>query len=177
MLISFCKKIILLFWFVMVFLIFFSSLKEQLVLSKKTQKIISTFFPEGWSFFTKNPQTQSLAVYQIIDGNLVLKTVNNHNSQNMYGLSRYSRIIGFEASMLANEAMKLVWKQDVMGHLRKLDLNKLYKIEVMNNRHLTNGTFLLVLYKPVPYAWAKAEQFNNIPIKYITVHINSPNDR
>ncbi len=160
----------------MTFLIFFSSLKEQIVLSKEAQKIISTIFPEGWSFFTKNPQDQTLVVYQIIEGDLILKTVDNHNSKNMFGLSRYSRIISYEASMLANEAMKLVWKQDIMGNLKTLDFNQSNNIKVANNRHLIDGTFLLVLYKPIPYAWSKAQQGKNIPIKYITVNLVSTND-
>lgn len=160
----------------MTFLIFFSSLKEQIVLSKETQKMISTIFPEGWSFFTKNPQNQTLVVYQIIEGNLILKTVDNHNSKNIFGLSRYSRIISYEASMLANEAMKLVWREDLMGNLKKLDFNRSGKIKVINNRHLINGTFLLILYKPIPYAWSKSSQEKNIPIKYITIQVVSPND-
>lgn len=159
-------------WSIASLMIFFSSFKEQVFIPKKVQKHIGTIFPEGWGFFTKNPRDPLLEVYEVKNDILTLTTIKNQSAQNIFGLSRKSRIVGYESSMIANEVLPKYWSKDKMGNLHQLKMDTIFSIKNNNNKYLKKGIYLFVTYEMVPFAWAKQNQNANNPINYIFVNIN-----
>lgn len=146
-------------WSLLAFIVFFSSIEEQVVVSKKVKEQVNMIFPEGWGFFTKNPRDLLIEVYMIDNGELKPVSMANHTFSNFLGLSRKTRVIGYEASAIANKVHKRAWKTEQTKPLEYFIEDK--AIEVKGEAgfaHFVAGEYLFKLYKPVPYAWSKMNQ-------------------
>ena len=168
-----------LLWIFMATIIFFSSFKEQIVVPHSIKKEVNIAFPEGWGFFTKNPRDLHLEIYKIEAGNIKSISICNHSLSNFLGLSRKSRVIGYEASMLANKVKKEQWKDSDGTSLEKFVYESIIEIQSISNfKYFTEGDYIIKLYEPIPYAWVKEnqEEFNPYKIARIKVLPKQKND-
>ena len=73
---------------------------------------VNTVFPESWQFFTRDPTTASLVIYDVDEatkGNLVVEgTLPQTSASNSFGISRNQRSQDTEKAVLANEATSWV---------------------------------------------------------------------
>lgn len=69
---------------------------------------VSMFVPQGWSFFTRDPQTPSLVIYDVGPENQIgrAETLPQARSENLGGLSRNQRSQDTEKSLLATSVTK-----------------------------------------------------------------------
>ena len=166
------KLIIIFGWTLFGLTVFFSSLKSQLILNENVKTITNNLFPQGWAFFTKNPRDLVLRIYKIEKGKLLEIDISNQSLKNKMGFSRSARIIGYEMSKVAETVKITDWKQNSTSNIYD-HLND--KTIIVNSqfpfKHLTKGEYLLKLYRPVPYAWAKfnQEKFNAFSIAKINI--------
>lgn len=166
------KRAIIASWLIMALLIFFSSMKEQVVLNGNVKLVISTLFPEGWGFFTKNPREEFLELYRMENGKPISVIILNQSIENIFGLSRKSRLVGYEASMLAKDIPVNKWISNERKPIEAFaNLKSSYTKPKGNFRELVNGEYLLKVTKPVPFAWAKRNQEAHTPFKVIKVRI------
>jgi antimicrobial peptide system SdpA family protein len=65
--------------------------------------VISTLIPQGWSFFTRDPQSPSLVIYDVGPGGQIIRagTLPQTRPENLGGLSRNQRSQDTEKSLLA----------------------------------------------------------------------------
>jgi antimicrobial peptide system SdpA family protein len=160
------------FWFFFATLVFFSSMKEQIVVNKEIKKHISTFFPEGWGFFTKNPRDLQLEVYKIKNNRVNKINMSNHSAFNYFGLSRKARVIGYESSIIANEVDKKKWKKDEVKNIVSFVNDSSVIIPKKKEfKYLVPGDYIFKMYKPIPYAWANKNQEDNNPYSLVKVKI------
>lgn len=152
--------------------VFFSSFKEQVVVPNSIKKEINTAFPEGWGFFTKNPRDLHLDIYKIEESTIKNISIYNHSLSNYLGLSRKSRVIGYEASMLANKVNKELWQDNNGKSVEKFINDSIIEIHsIPNFKYLVKGDYLIKLYEPIPYAWSKENQEENNPFKIARVKV------
>ena len=166
-------KLILFFWILLSLLVFFSSLKEQVVLKSKLKSTIQVIFPEGWGFFTKSPRDSVLDIYKVNKDNLEKISVKNNSFENMYGFSRKARIIGYEGSIVTNLIPLSEWKIENISNLDSMSKSSSYILKTdLNYSYINNGTYLFILYEPIPYSWSKYNQAQIQKVKYTKVIIN-----
>lgn len=166
------NRILLLTWGILILLIFFSSLKEQVFVSNKLKNTLSIIFPQGWGFFTKSPREPMLEVYRVDQrNNMELVTLKNQSSSNFFGLSRRGRMIGYESSMIASQISQNLWKDEIMKNKFKLPKDTIIQIKKGDGKYFQRGIYLLVSYKIIPFIWANENQEANNPIKYTFIKV------
>lgn len=166
------KKLLLASWIVLGVLIFFSALHEQVFISRDWQRKIVSLFPQGWSFFTKSPREKSLYVYRIQpNGTLYEMPVNNHQNP-AFGLSRTSRLIGYEASMIANKVGSSGWNEYRGRALSEFLTDSVLVVSGEPDfNHMVPGDYILKLMEPIPFAWADKGQEKNNPFLISRIRI------
>lgn len=162
-----------LIWIFFISVIFVSSLKTQVVLSEKTKTQFYTLFPEGWSFFTRNPREPLLEVYKIDNGKLISMPLSNSSMINSFGFSRKSRVKGFEASTIISEIPSNLWKENKGNNYIKDINDNFVNVKYKKSNHYFNkGKYLFVLKDPIPWAWASKSQDKYAPYSAIKININ-----
>lgn len=152
-------------------LVFFGALKEQVVLDHELRHSISMLFPQGWSFFTKSPRDESLMVYRIVDGKTEAIPVNNHDNRG-FGLSRTTRLIGYEASMIINEVPPASWKTFKNKPISAFVNDSAVVVKQQEGfHHLLEGEYIFKLFKVIPFAWAGQQQAENNPFRITRISI------
>lgn len=164
-------KIILFSWVLLALLVFFSSFKEQVFVNKNIQKQLNVVFPEGWGFFTKNPRDLIMQVYSIENDTINYISMSTHSRLSILGISREPRVIGYEASIIANEIPKSFWKDNTSYNLMNHINDSILIIEKNNFKHFKKGDYLFKLYKKIPYAWSKKNQEEFNPFKISRIQI------
>lgn len=77
--------------------------------------IVSKLAPQGWAFFTKDPQDVELVAYQpTAEGLRSLQTTPQSRVENIWGLTRTQRAQGPEIAALSNQ---LTWVECVPGEV------------------------------------------------------------
>jgi len=158
-------------WIVLGILVFWGSLKEQVLLDHNLRYKVMLFFPQGWSFFTKSPRDEAMAIYRIEDEEIVALPVSNHENIG-FGFGRTTRIIGYEASMVASKIHPSRWSTHTNQPIEDfidLPVIELEKEEGFN--HLVEGEYIFKLYKTIPFAWAGRQQEANNPFRISRVRI------
>lgn len=166
-------KLILIFgWTLCAILILFSSMKSQLILTENHKEFINKIFPQGWGFFTKEPQSFELAIYKINSGKLEKIQTLNQSFENRLGFSRSSRMIGYEMSEIASKIKTSDWINNTDGNIHSSLKNKTIVIKSdYKFIHFHKGTYLMKLYKPIPYAWSKQNQEKYNPFATAKIQI------
>lgn len=166
------ETVIVSLWSLSAVVVFFSSMEEQVVVSKKVKEQVNMIFPEGWGFFTKNPRDLLIEVYEVDNGKLKPISMANQTFSNFLGLSRKSRVIGYEASALANKVKKSDWTTKQTKPLEAfIDGDAIEVKGEAGFAHFTQGEYLFKLYKPVPYAWSKMNQNKYNPYTIAKIRI------
>ncbi|KOP37674.1 SdpA family antimicrobial peptide system protein [Flavobacterium sp. WLB] len=153
------KTMLILGWSLFGVFTFFSSLKSQLIINENVKEVSNKISPQGWGFFTKNPRDPILSIYKIKNGELLEIDISNQSLKNSCGFSRSARMIGYEMSKVAEKIRIKDWKQNLNGNMSDHLNDSVISIDSKHQfRHLTKGEYLLKLYSPIPYAWAKFDQ-------------------
>lgn len=135
-----------------VFLLFTNSISYNLNTSSyKTIKIFSTISPQGWGFFTKSPREDNVYIYSVTNKNIINEMLPNSHYSNFFGLSRKSRMIGFEISHILVQLNKEKW-ENFNGNFNKYT-KKAIKVDNSKLHYLKTGSYLLVKEKVPPYLW------------------------
>ncbi|RKR05125.1 antimicrobial peptide system SdpA family protein [Flavobacterium sp. 90] len=153
------KTIITSFWAVLVFFILFSNNPSYPILSHNTKKAFSYLFPQGWGFFTKDPKEVTIDVYQMEKKNMKLVTINNFSSQNLFGLSREARYIGYELGKLEQYIPKKAYVNK-LGFVGKTypGISTVVKIPFIPKFYSLDKEYVIFQYKIVPFSWINKNQ-------------------
>lgn len=166
-------KFILTFcWIIFGSTVLFSTLKSQLILNDSSKEFISKVFPQGWGFFTKDPQDFELSIYRIKNNKLEPIKMSNQSLKNYFGFSRSARIIGYEMSTVVKELTTNNWIKNANGNIYSHLNDSTINIKSTHLfKYLTTGEYLIKLYKPIPYAWAQQNQENYNPFSIAKIKI------
>lgn len=145
--------LILLIIFSFSFTLFSNSIPYNLVTGNlKKIKLISTVSPQGWGFFTKSPREENIYIYSLNDNLVKNEMPTNSHYSNYFGISKKSRMVGYEVSMILTQLKHEKWSS-----FNGVFVNDKKGIIVDNsNLHfLKNGKYALVKEKITPYLWRK----------------------
>lgn len=149
-------------WMLIAFIVFIvisSSIPESVIqLPPKTKEFVHLIFPEGWSFFTRSPREEMADIY-LIEKNKNIKKLSSPCSAfgNLCGVSRKSRKIGMELSIIASKINDTLWlKQDIpFENIGSLPITKIS--DDAENKYLTKGEYIIKAELPIPWAWTKSK--------------------
>jgi len=148
---------------------------------KKGFSLISAFIPQGWSFFTKNPQEYQLKIYDFKDPSLSQINTKNVQLKQFFGLKKSNRLLPH----LIEKNFKLIpeehWykTRDEFNHVSMDSLN-IYRITLPENNNIFNASqeLLIQLAKPVPWLYFAKKDFVAKDYFYIILkfeeHENKP---
>ncbi|PJJ48051.1 SdpA family antimicrobial peptide system protein [Hymenobacter chitinivorans] len=143
-----------------------TSIGKKSILNSEIKMLV----PEGWGFFTKNPQEDIVDIYLVDNKNLHRVVYQSGSYHNVFGLSRKYRRLEAEREILQSQITKDKWTytkpvsaSDIRQHTTIVSATA----AVRNLR----GTYLLCKTKRIPWAWAslKANCHTLTQYTYVTV--------
>jgi antimicrobial peptide system SdpA family protein len=170
------EGLVWLFWGVIVFSLVASFMPDPPVrTSKSTITILRKILPQGWAFFTKDPQESFMLLYKLqCSGDSITHikefTYKSASLANSLGFSRKARLVGGEVGVIASSLPKSGWR-DGIGPVSNI---KRYSIKSQLNKDLLlvpEGTYMLVQRRPIPWAWFNRDQEKHQPFLYSVVQI------
>ncbi len=131
---------------------------NQLKLPAEEQVSPMTWAPQGWKFFTREPQEEQPFAYALqADGSWspALKWP-NARTDNLLGLGREGRVQGVELGLLLQDMTKSSWKECDESPIHCLDASTRRELRNASPHPTLCGTIGVVLQEPVPFAWREA---------------------
>ncbi|UII26200.1 SdpA family antimicrobial peptide system protein [Fulvivirga maritima] len=133
------------------------------------KKLSMSMFPQGWGFFTRNPQEGITEAYAIENNTLKNITIKNASAQNLFGFSRNARFVSIDVAILLEYLPEDKWtsgKGDFKDHLPK----ETVKIEVDRSiQHFPDGEYLIYRYEPISFLWAGKNQEHYRPYRVMRI--------
>jgi antimicrobial peptide system SdpA family protein len=132
---------------------------------------ISTWFPQGWGFYSKNPRDPYFMVVDIKSKQLAPNWPNNI-PKNIFGLKRLGRSQGMEAGLLHSQIPEHYWKKCSKNPYDCLDrYNKPIEMENKSPNPTLCGDIGFVSQEPVPWAWSNSSEKIEMPSKVARVNV------
>lgn len=114
---------------------------------------VTALMPQGWKFFTRNPQEEDLSVYaKVGDTWAPALKVPHARATNAFGLDRASRAQGLEIGTLSSLHANSGWKSCQKQPL-ECETDAPLVTSTTARAPSVCGEILLVRQKPVPWAW------------------------
>ncbi len=166
---------LLIFWIGLLVSIILSNIPFNPISPKGRYKnFFHTLFPQGWSFFTRNPKENRLIIFRL-KSNYKLKEIDIRNSapNNYYGISRLNRIKGIELSMIDSQVGPNSWVQCDTEKDQKNAIDTLMPQIVINRTCINSlcGLYILKKESPIPWAWHKNANRLEMPAKIAKVYV------
>lgn len=131
------------------------------------------FFPEGFAFFTRNPQEVSYSIYAFDDQSIHLINLKNGSVSNYFGVSKTSRYKLIKLQEIVAQVDPEDWKKT------KIDLDQLLQsydtiqsVDTAYNSNYYEGMYLITAAKPIPWAWATLDNVNQ-EYSYIALKVTN----
>jgi antimicrobial peptide system SdpA family protein len=114
------------------------------------------FLPEGWKFFTRDPQDEAITYFERAgNGWVVPANTPNGRMANYFGASRDGRGQSVELGRVISSVPKSAWHECDALPTACLDrLETGFHLTNTNRRPLVCGTIGVALQKPIPWAWS-----------------------
>lgn len=154
--------------------IFINSIKYNVHSNdSNTRKLYQYVIPQGWGFFTKSPRGEMVDLYKVHDDKSmeIVPIRNNHHSY-YFGMSRESRKIGMEISVLLSQVNDKKWDQ-FKGFENICIPDSSFVVSNASTDLIPDGNYMLVKYKETPWSWRNTVKDSHIP--YETIYINCSN--
>jgi len=138
----------------------------------RSKTVFHSLSAQGWGFFTRNPREEAVDIFKIEEGRLKRMTLVNSSASNYFGLSRKSRKIGMEVSIVLGKLKKKeaewvrVTDEDIVLHNTPIN-----SLESSNLHYLSKGEYLLTKRFATPWAWYNKKN-NFIPYEAVRISID-----
>jgi antimicrobial peptide system SdpA family protein len=131
------------------------------------------FLPEGWKFFTRDPQEEEILLYERAGGAWVrAKNIPNGRAENLFGGSRRGRASAIELGRITGGLPRSSWQDCSDDPAKCLDrLASPRKIKNDNGKPQICGAVGVALQKPVPWAWATSKRSVTMPSRVALLEI------
>lgn len=142
-------------WGIIFFYVLFSIIPES-PLKPVSNINLQYYLPEGWGFFTRAPREDNIFVYKANKNELILFQKPNASPQYLLGLKKTSRSIGAEYGRILNKLNPKWVSFSGEKNIKKIsDTLTTYNFKNDEKYPLLKGEFVLVAYKPIPWAWVQ----------------------
>lgn len=134
-----------------------------------TIRQVASLIPQGWAFFTKDPQEAELVTYRAsAEDQYRPVMVRNERSWMTFNFSRYGRFQAREYGFIAESIPKDLWIECKKDFEKCVKESKTYQYHNRTVIRSFCGSYLFSMEPPVPWAWSKREVF--MPRKIVKVH-------
>ena len=156
-----------------------SSLPESTIRISNIQKAkTASYIPEGWAFFTKNPQEEDILAYKYQESQkptYQLITIPTGSVSNAFGLNRKVRMLAQEMGVMQKYIPDSCWFT-INGSLQNNDsiiINSLIKILIpkVSNYPYLSGTYIFQKIAPIPWSWYKTFNRNTQKSEIVIVDV------
>jgi antimicrobial peptide system SdpA family protein len=140
-------------------------------LSPERELVLRELLPEGWKFFTRNPQEAQILPFALTDGAWTSASLTpNARPVNLFGLDRAGRSQGIELGTLLEQLDAGAWAECEGSPLTCLG-NVPVTASLKNPfpRPSLCGELGFVSQKPVPWAWARLGEHVEMPARVVRV--------
>lgn len=148
----------------------YNSLNMQ-VYSKRAA-LYRRFFPEGFSFFTRNPREPQIVLYSM-DLESIIKP--NNSVDYLLGFDRSGRALSIELGTIWNVVHDQKWFDcyTLTPGCFNNTLLPVYEVENKSSPPMLCGEYYLTLSEPIPWAWAVSfrEKNRRMPAKIMKLRI------
>lgn len=136
--------------------------------NKQTQLIINQLYPQSWGFFSKDPESEILNVYDA-HFSKVLDWPNN-KIKHLFGLNRIGRGQGIELSFIFPQLPTKDKWEDFKGNENPDDFI-FHKVKNKVKHPTLEGKYIITYEKVTPWAWAKYTDKKRSKVKYIGIDV------
>ncbi|HEY8088868.1 MAG TPA: SdpA family antimicrobial peptide system protein [Polyangiaceae bacterium] len=134
---------------------------------------MTSVLPEGWKFFTRNPQEPQIRPYVLEGGAWVTASLlPNSRARNLLGIDRSGRAQSVELGLLSESIPSSAWIACDEAPLVCLDRAP---VAATIHNDFPNasvcGAVGLVSQPPVPWAWARSSDHLDMPSRVVRVEV------
>jgi antimicrobial peptide system SdpA family protein len=135
-----------------------------------SNKAVSILFPQGWSFFTKDPREASLCLYDLKKNRSKIN-FKNTQSKNLFGLIKSDRLTYYKIfGNITHIPVNHFFSQP--ENIETLDISCLNTYSI-NNTGYHKGTYLAEIKELQPWIWYSTLDNVKMPARYILTNIKS----
>ncbi len=122
--------------------------------SRANRAVVRSFFPEGFGFFTRDPQEARLYIYKLENGQIIPLSRPNATFGHLFGISRKGRAQNIELGQLLGQLQKMPWREckNSLAECVSPEWPE-NKIKNHNIYPLLCGDIIIQVKKPIPWAW------------------------
>lgn len=124
--------------------------------SSSRQQLL-TIFPQGWAFFTRNPQEPQFRIWRVVGASKARLQLRNAASAHLFGFRREGRMRAIEFGAIVTELPRNSWYNCRSGSLECLDSAILVTVTNRFPAPSICGLVSIDQRPPVPWAWSKIE--------------------
>ncbi|MGZ3460026.1 MAG: SdpA family antimicrobial peptide system protein [Archangium sp.] len=144
----------------------------QLPLEKELQ--VRVILPEGWKFFTREPQEEHHLVFaRAQDGTWSrAERGTNASPMNLFGIDREGRAQGVEVGLLLDRVAKSAWQPCTESPAICLEKASLAgRIRNLTPEPTLCGVIGIAMQKPLPWAWNKSAGHLQMPSRVVKLEV------
>jgi antimicrobial peptide system SdpA family protein len=135
---------------------------------------VGAWAPEGWKFFTRNPQEETAHPYIQRDGAWVRAASPSGSPKYAFGLDRSGRAEGIEMGLIAQHLPKSAYKAcgedeepvDCLAHTRGS-----LRVKNESPNPTLCGQVAIVMQRPAPWAWAQSGRKITMPARAARIEV------
>jgi antimicrobial peptide system SdpA family protein len=136
------------------------------------KKNLTFLWPQGWGFFTRDPQEAIISAYKLENGELTMLTVKNSSLENYLGFSRNTRFVTRELATILGSLPKDRWKTGKGDFKNQIPAKPDTTVTVKENfRFFQDGDYVFCQHNIIPLAWANMHQEKYQPYLILRVRI------
>jgi antimicrobial peptide system SdpA family protein len=161
------------FWLVFITFVMIVALPyNPLSIRPSEERLVRSFVPEGWGFFTRNPREKDLQLYFKRDGYWVKnKSWPISSISNLGGMDRYPRAQSVELAMILKMVPDSSWRYCQQSFIQCLNGIKPLIIKNPSPNPTLKGSICITSQSPVPWAWYELRENYVQPSYFIVVDL------
>lgn len=137
-----------------------------------------TVLPEGWGFFTRDPQEPRVGVFRRGPESDTWReeSARNTTAAYLFGASRAARTRGIEIATLLQSVPDAAWVEctDPLEHCAAAIAQPFPVITNLAASPTLCGDLLLRLQEPVPWAWSRSARTIEMPSRATAMKVECP---
>jgi antimicrobial peptide system SdpA family protein len=146
---------------------------NALSLPGESQLHTVAWVPEGWKFFTRDPQAETMLPFVREDGDWRLATPTGGDARYLFGWDRSGRGIWIEIALLVEGApasMYVACEDEPQTCIARSDAQPIVVRNRSPKKYLC-GDVAIVAQKPVPWAWARDGHPPVMPSRFLKMRV------
>lgn len=175
------KTMLIFLWGIFIFIIAIHHVEGTTIsTSHQSDANIKSLVPQGWGFFTKNPDEYISYLYKYDKESRVWKMLTHakFSMDYFFGLSRKRGQLSMQVSYLIKKTEKSQWNKIENFAIKKTLQDSLLKkgnvyryVDSKSKTPTLNGKYLILRKKILPWSWIKGLNNFHMPIYYVKIYI------